>query len=419
MDKVRIGVLGAYRGLSMVSFVARFPRAELVAVCDKYDVAIEKCKAKLAEMKTKCNPVFFNDFDEFIKFDMDAVVLANYANEHAPFAVKCLKAGKHVISEVLPCQTLKEAVELVETVEETGKIYAYAENYCYMPANAEFRKLYKEGKIGEFVYGECEYVHDCHDIWPDITYGDENHWRNNMYSTFYCTHSIGPIIHTTGLRPVSVVGFEVPLPQRMKDLGCKGGLGAGAAELITLENGAVVKSLHGCGAFIREPSSIWYSLYGQKGCMESDRWEEAAQRVNTYFEETKKHKRYMPKPVVVSKLSKKMSGHGGGDFYTMYYFVEKILGEPDGVNSIDVYEALDMFLPGIMAYKSILSGNNSFEVPNLRNKEDRDKYRNDTFTSDKKVAGDMLAPSISTGEVKIDKSVYEKVKMMYEEKNKK
>ena len=45
---------------------------------------------------------------------MDAVVLANYANEHAPFAIKAMKKGLHVFSEVLPVQNMKEAVELVE-----------------------------------------------------------------------------------------------------------------------------------------------------------------------------------------------------------------------------------------------------------------------------------------------------------------
>jgi predicted dehydrogenase len=106
------------------------------------------------------------------------VVLANYATEHAPFAIKAMNKGLNVISEVLPCQTLKEAVELVETVESTGMKYYYLENYCYMPAPAEMKRLYKEGKIGEFRYGECEYVHNCETIWHRITRGDKNHWRN-------------------------------------------------------------------------------------------------------------------------------------------------------------------------------------------------------------------------------------------------
>ena len=39
-------------------------------------------------------------------------------------------------------------------------------------------------------------------------------------------------------------------------------------------------------------------------------------------------------------------------------FIEKIKGNPDA-DIIDVYEALDMFLPGMFAYRSILDGNKS------------------------------------------------------------
>ena len=415
MEKVKIGVLGAYRGMSMIGFCTQYDAVELVAICDKYEPALNKCKNDISYYK-KNEVSFYDNFDEFIKHDMDAVVLANYANEHAPFAIKCLKAGKHVISEVLPVQTLKEAVELVETVEETGKIYAYAENYCYMPAPTEMRKLYKEGKLGEFQYGEGEYVHDCHEIWPDITYGDENHWRNNAYSTFYCTHSLGPMIHIAGLRPVRVSGFELPIPERMLEVGCKGGLGSGGLEIVTLENGAVIKSFHGCG-LIREPSSIWYSMYAKKGCIESDRWGQTVERVNIYNEGDLSQTSYQPKPVETSALAKEMTGHGGGDFYTMYYFVRKILGHQDGIeNSIDVYEALDMCLPGLLAYKSILSGNSSIEIPNLRDKKQRDLYRNDTFCTDKKVAGEMYANPHSSGEINIPKEVYEKVYESYKKR---
>lgn len=37
-------------------------------------------------------------FDEFIEYDMDAVVLANYFHEHAFFAIKCFEKGIHVFS---------------------------------------------------------------------------------------------------------------------------------------------------------------------------------------------------------------------------------------------------------------------------------------------------------------------------------
>ena len=121
MKKIRIGVLGAYRGTSMISYCKQAENAELVAICDKSHDALDAQKQNAKGL----NIAFYDNFDEFIQHDMDAVVLANYANEHAPFAIRAMKAGKHVFSELLPVQNLKEAVELVETVEATGKVYAY------------------------------------------------------------------------------------------------------------------------------------------------------------------------------------------------------------------------------------------------------------------------------------------------------
>ena len=221
MKSIKIGVFGAYRGMAMIRFCAKFGGTDLVAICDKDSYSLKKAdeEIKLYGCETK----LYNDFDTFINHDMDAVVLANYANEHAPYAIKCLEKGLHVISEVLPAQNMAEAVALCEAVEKSGKVYAYAENYCYFAATNEFYKLYREGRFGQFEYGEGEYVHDCGPIWPSITYGDPSHWRNNMPANFYCTHSIGPLIHITGLRPKSVVGFELPLTERMMNLGEKGG----------------------------------------------------------------------------------------------------------------------------------------------------------------------------------------------------
>ncbi|MBQ4159165.1 MAG: Gfo/Idh/MocA family oxidoreductase, partial [Clostridia bacterium] len=137
MSKLKIGVFGAYRGMTMINVLLNHPDAELVAVCDKYVPALEKAGA--AAKEAGMSITLYESFDEFFGHDMDAVVLANYANEHAPFAVRLLKSGRHVLSEVLPCETLAQAVELIEAVEESGKVYAYAENYCYMDHTFEMR----------------------------------------------------------------------------------------------------------------------------------------------------------------------------------------------------------------------------------------------------------------------------------------
>jgi len=411
MKKVKIGVLGAYRGSSMINYCKRVDDTEIVAICDKTPEALE-AQRKNAE---GLNITFYDNFEDFIKHDMDAVVLANYANEHAPFAIKAMKLGKHVFSEVLPVQTMKEAVELIETVEETGMIYAYGENYCYMPAPYEMKKLYKQDKIGEFEYGECEYIHNCEPIWPSITYGERDHWRNNMYSTFYCTHSLGPIIHATGLRPVSVTGFEGTKNERAVRVGAKGG--SFGIEMVTLENGGIIKSIHGCFLY---KDSIWYSMYGSKGRMECGREDAKDGHVHKIYVNydnfsgeygDEKLESYTPTHGHEEKLEG--FGHGGSDFYSMYHFVERIKGNTDA-DIIDVYEAMDMFLPGMFAYRSILDGGVLKEIPNLRDKAVRELWRNDTTCTDPKVAGDMLLPTFSKGTPEIDDSVYDYMKKLWD-----
>ena len=127
MAKLKIGVFGAARGMTMIRVLLRHPDAEVVAICDKYRPLLDKA-AKAAE-DAGISVALYEDFEDFFRHDMDAVVLANYATEHAPFAVRLLDSGRHVLSEVLPCETMAQAVELIEAVERSGKVYAYAENY--------------------------------------------------------------------------------------------------------------------------------------------------------------------------------------------------------------------------------------------------------------------------------------------------
>ncbi len=414
MKKIKVGVLGAYRGNSMIQYCANSARAEVVAICDKNEEALERQKKLHPELPI----TYYKSFDEFIKHDMDAVVLANYATEHAPFAIRAMEAGKNVYSEVLPVQCMDEAVRLVECVEKTGKTYAYGENYCYMPAPMEMKKLYKAGKIGEFEYGEGEYLHNCEQIWPSITYGEPDHWRNNVHAFFYCTHSLGPILHITGLRPVSVIGFESVRNERQVRSGAKGA--AMAIEMVRLENGGLVKSIHG-GLY---KDSVWYTVYGDKGLMESSRGQAhlggtAQLYVNSDDApgayETAIRESY--RPVFEDAKKAEVFGHGGSDYYAMDNFIQKLQGV-ENADTIDVYEALDMALSGMFGFFSALEGGKEMEIPNLRNAQEREKWRGDKRCTDPKVAGHQLLPTTAKGTPEIPAEVYEGVQKKWEvEKN--
>ncbi|NLE13668.1 MAG: Gfo/Idh/MocA family oxidoreductase [Clostridiales bacterium] len=389
MAKLKIGVFGAGRGMTMIHQLLGNPYADVAAICDKHRPTLDRAGKAAEDAGVKVE--LYERFDDFFNADMDAVVMANYAHEHAKFGIKLLNSGRHIMSEVLTCASLAEAVELIETVERTGLTYAYAENYCFFNTTYEMKQRYQRGDIGEFMYGEGEYIHDCSSIWPQITYGERDHWRNRSNATFYCTHSFGPLVYSTGLKPIKVQAVEGVQQEFMRKLGDRSG--SFGVELITMENGGVVKSIH--GGLKREPGSVNYEMYGTKGSMETDRWEGG--NLHVYIEGDRncvgEHTKYRPEFTIKDAQG---AGHGGGDFFTTHYFIRSLLGDEDAKkNSIDVYMAVDMCIPGILGFRSILNGGNAVEIPNLRLKTERDKYRNDTFCAFEESAGDMFVDAMT------------------------
>ena len=140
---VRVGILGVGRGEDFMLNAAA-AGLQLVAICDQW-------KEKLDEVGRQYNLATYTDYGKFLEHDMDAVVLANYFHQHAPFAIQALQAGKHVLSECAACNTLAEGVALCRAVEKSGKIYMLAENYPYTAWNQEITRRYRKGEIGRVV----------------------------------------------------------------------------------------------------------------------------------------------------------------------------------------------------------------------------------------------------------------------------
>ena len=69
------------------------------------------------------------------------------------------------------------------------------------------------------------------------------------------------------------------------------------------------------------------------------------------------------------------AGHGGGDFWELYYFAREILtGEPA---PWDIFSACDVTLAGIMAVRSHEAGGKPMAIPDFRDPAVRECYRND------------------------------------------
>ncbi|MDP6505939.1 MAG: Gfo/Idh/MocA family oxidoreductase, partial [Planctomycetota bacterium] len=257
-SKIRVGVIGVGRGKSFASAATDVVGMELVALCDTWE-------ERLKQVGEEYGVATYTDYEKFLEHDMDAVVLANYFHEHAPFAIKALEAGKHVMSETAANSTLADGVALCRTVEKTGLTYMFAENYPFTVFNQEMRRLYREGEIGEVTYAEGEYNHPMSPRARVSISPGRNHWRNWIPSTYYCTHALAPLVYITDTRPTKVNGLSIAFREldemtaRVSD--------PGSVILCRMDNGAVFRIF----GLILPGHSNWYRLHGSRGAMEITR----------------------------------------------------------------------------------------------------------------------------------------------------
>jgi predicted dehydrogenase len=254
---VRVGVLGLRRGAALAR-LARQAGMQVVAVCERDD---QRRREAAGELDTAS----YRDGDAFLDHAMDAVILVNDFDQHAPVAIRALDRGLSVLSETAACRTVAEGVALIEAAERSRGIYMFAENYPYIPFAREMRRRYAAGDIGEVRYAEAEYLDEPADLAWFVN--DRVHWRARTPATYYCTHSLAPVAAITGTRPVQVSGFVVPTgggPAALER--ARKGRGWAALLVVRLDNGAVFKSLHG---FLEAGQQSWVRIHGDRGLMEN------------------------------------------------------------------------------------------------------------------------------------------------------
>ncbi len=362
---IRIGVVGVRRGSSYAR-LASAAGVELVALCDSWQKELIKTGKSLGATT-------YTDYDRFLEHDTDAVMLANYLHEHAPFAIEALKAGKHVLSETTACFTVAQAVALVREVEKSGKIYMLGENYPYRAYNQEMRRLYRAGKIGQFQYGEGEYVHphSAHE-YNQLSPGMD-HWRNFRPATYYCTHALAPIMYITDTMPVKVNAFVIPYrdDDRQNALSVRRH-DAASMLAVRMNDGSVVKLLQ----IYLQGHGNWVRVHGSLGLMENLR--HTNQSMLRVRKEPFNKKRgeaveqiYTPDfPRLQEKAMK--AGHDGSDFFVLLEFAEAI--REGRQPYFDVYRGVAMSVVGILGYKSALEDSASYEIPDFRKAADLKKF---------------------------------------------
>jgi predicted dehydrogenase len=144
---LRIGILGA-AGIAprAIVFPAHATSHQLVAVGARDKSRAEEF-AKQYQIKKA-----YGSYQQVIDDpDVDVIYNALHNGAHAPWNIKALAAGKHVLSEKPSVSNAAEAKEVLAATNKSGKVFMEAFHYYYHPMFQRLLTIIKSGEIGEVI----------------------------------------------------------------------------------------------------------------------------------------------------------------------------------------------------------------------------------------------------------------------------
>lgn len=353
---VKLGVVGLNRGKDVVSEILGDSNVVLYAICDKNAQLLEERKAYFEKEHGVENLLCFDSLEAFLASDVEAVYIATDATLHAKQVVQALDAGKHVISEIPTVNTIEEARMLKAAAKaHPGQKFMVAENCCFWAFIETWKKMYEDGKLGQAVYAEAEYLHadDVINKEPDPIQGE---WRKTFDAIKYITHDLGPLLYIMNDRCVSVSCFEPDVRYHPLKNGSENGVA-----IFKTEKGAVIRILICFGAYVGFDHN--FAIMGTRGTVETDKTKplETAHTFAKLSEIPGTFEKKMEIPVGLSYDTEGISGHGGADAKMMRAFVKCILEDTEPPVNIDM--GIQMSIPGILAHESALNGGMPVEIP--------------------------------------------------------
>ena len=354
---VKLGVVGLCRGRFVIKSAFGGEGLDITALCDIKELP-RQLATKLCEnagYKVQC----FDNYDDFLaNADIDAVFIATDAVCHVPYVIKALEAGKHVLSEIPAINSVEEARQLKAAVKAHPHLkYMNAENCCYWTFIQSWKEMYQNGKLGEAVYAESEYIHssDYRDFKPPK---DPNHWRLWNPAIKYLTHNLGPLLYILDDKCVSVSCMRTDIMYNPYKKIPKTDVA-----IFKTAKGAVIKILISFGAYHGFDHN--FSIFGTRGTLETDITKplEKAHTFARFADVPGTLEEKMEIPIRLKKPNEPGDDHGGADRKMLLDFIRCII--EDAPSPIDIDLAIDMALPGIIAAESAANGGQVMQIPEI------------------------------------------------------
>ena len=144
---IKVGVAGfGYWGPKLVRNLSEMSAAELTWVSDLDLARLQKVKSQYPALQTT------SSFEEMLRSDVEAVVVATPIWTHYRLAKAALLAGKHVMVEKPLTDNSAEAEELTDLAERLGLTLMVGHTFVYNGAVRALRDIVQSGEIGEIYY---------------------------------------------------------------------------------------------------------------------------------------------------------------------------------------------------------------------------------------------------------------------------
>lgn len=355
MKKLKVGIVGLSRGKGFVNVFSAHPEVEVTALCD----INEKPLAALGKAFSLPDSRLYTDFDLFLGAPLDAVMIATPIPCHTEQTVKALESGKHVLCEQTVAYTVEDCMKVLETVRKTGRKYMMAENYTYFHYIRQWKEMIDQGRLGDIVYAEAEYIHEISRLLENRQTG-EFFWRADRPPIWYCAHCLGPLLTLMNDRVVRAVGMHSGF-HRYPDRVSKPGFLDMEAGLFHTEKGKVIKILRSQTPL--RPHMVWYCLYGTKGSVENGRLHEGGVLYipGEMGPESKAQPQQYSTVDPAAPEEAKKGGHGTSEYYMIRDFIGAI---QNNINPpIDIIRSIDFTMPGIVAHQSAMAGGKMMDIP--------------------------------------------------------
>jgi predicted dehydrogenase len=145
---VPIAVVGAgYWGPNILRNAKALAETDVRWVCDRDVDRAHNVVGDQSEIRVT------PDLDEVLADEaVEAVAIATPPRTHAPIALRCLAAGRHVLVEKPLADSYEAGLRMVQAAGEGGLVLHCDHTFCYTPAVQAIRDLVVGGELGELLY---------------------------------------------------------------------------------------------------------------------------------------------------------------------------------------------------------------------------------------------------------------------------